>query len=251
MHHVDTVGSVYGHTTASGDKSNDFITRYRVAALGETHCHIINALDHNTTLGLADADLLFLRLTDGLHDLRIGDRFLLRLLILFQHLVHDLAFFQATVSNGCKNRLPVTEAVFAENAFLIFRSDHLCLRNSLHLTVLGNDFLTLYNVLFLEFRLKPLVDFILCLGTLDNVQPVTARSLGVLGRDNLNPVAVLDHIVNGYQFSVDSGADHFIAHGTVDTVRKVNGIGTVGQCFHITARCKAVDTLGEQVQVAL
>ena len=251
MQHIDTVRSVNGHSTASGYKTNDLISRYRVTALGKTYCHIIDTFNHNAALGFADADFLFLRLTDGLHDLRISDRFLLRLLILFQHLVHDLALFQTAMSDGCKNRLPVAEAVFTENTFLVFRFDHLCLRNSLHLTVLSNHFLALHNVLFLEFRLKPLIDLILCLGTLDNVQPVAARPLRVLGRNDLNPVAIFNHIVNRHQFSVNSGTNHFISNRTVNAVGKVNGVGAVGQSLHVTARRKTVHALREQVKITL
>ena len=64
-------------------------------------------------------------------------------------------------------------------------------------TLFGNDF-TMDDIIFLQLCLEPLVDLILCLCTLDQIQPVAARSLTVLGRDDLDPVTILYLIINVY-----------------------------------------------------
>ena len=47
---VDTVGPVYGNTSAPRYKTNDLVPRYRAAAFGKMHCHIIKSLDNDATL---------------------------------------------------------------------------------------------------------------------------------------------------------------------------------------------------------
>ena len=82
------------------------------------------------------------------------------------------------------------------------------------------------DIVFLHLALEPLVNFILSLGALHNTQPVPAGPLGVLGSDDFQLVAVLNHIFNGHQLAVDPGSHHLIAHGAVYTICKVNG------CMH-------------------
>ena len=195
--------------------------------------------------------LLLLCLLHALHDLGIGHFFLLCLLILFHHLVDDLTFFQSAMSDGCQYRFPVAESIFSKNTFLILRLYHLSGRNALHLTILGDQFFSFCNIAFLELCLEPLVDLIFCLRTLNGVEPVTAGSFGVLGCNDLDPVTILDHRLDRHQLSVDSGTNHLVADRTVDTICKVNGIGAIGQRLHIATWCKAVYTLGEQIQITL
>lgn len=61
---------------------------------------------------------------------------------------------------------------------------------------------------------------------------------GVLGSDDLNPVSVLDHIVNRHQLAIDFGTYHLISHSRVNAVRKINRCGTVWQVLYISGRVK-------------
>ena len=141
---------------------------------------------------------------------------------------------------GGHDRIPVPEPVFAQNALLIFRFHDLLHLDALHLAVLGNQILSLDDIALFKLRLKPLVDLVFCLRGLHHVQPVPAGTLGILRGDDLDPVAVVDHIVDGNQLPVHSGSDHLVAHRAVYAVCKVNGIGTSAQRLHIAARRKTV-----------
>ena len=48
---------------------------------------------------------------------------------------------------------------------------------SLGLRILCQHFLALEDIIFFEFFLEPLIDLVLGLCTLDDLEPVTARSL--------------------------------------------------------------------------
>ena len=173
------------------------------------------------------------------------------LFILFQKTVYDLTFFESAMADSCQHSIPVTESVFFLDNLLILRLQNIRQINGFTLAVRSNQLLASYNVVFFEFPFKPLVDLILCLGTLDNVEPVPAGSLGILRRQNLNSVAVLYFIVNIDQFSVYSCPYHLIAHGAVKRVGKINRRGTVWQVLYISIRSKTVHIFREQIQIAL
>ena len=52
--HIDTVCTVDGNASSSGNKTNDLITRYRITASGETHCQIMKSFDHDPALIFTD-----------------------------------------------------------------------------------------------------------------------------------------------------------------------------------------------------
>ena len=170
-------------------------------------------------------------------------------LILFEQTVYNLPFFQSAVSNCCKYCIPITESVLFLNDLLIFRFKHIRQVNPLALTVSADQIFSADNIIFFKFFFKPGIDLTLCLCTLDDIQPVTARSLGVLRCKDLNPVSVLDLIIDVYKLTVHSGADHLIADCTVDRIGKVNRCGAIRKVLHIPVRCKAVYIFLEQIQV--
>ena len=147
------------------------------------------------------------------------------------------------------DRFPVPESVFAQYTFLVFRLDDQLHLNAFHLAVLRHQLLALDDVAFFELGLKPLVDLVLCLCCLDNVQPVAAGTLGILRCNNLDPVPVVNHIVDGNQLSVYPGADHLIAHRTVNAVGKVNGIRSTPKRLYVSSRRKTINTVGKQIQI--
>ena len=119
-------------------------------------------------------------------------------------------------------RIPVFESVFFLNNLLIFRLDDICNIDTFRSAVRRNHIFTADDIAFLELFLEPLVDLILCLGTLYNIQPVTAWSLGILGCQDLDSVAILNLIINVNKFSVDSGSYHLVTDRTVDRISKID-----------------------------
>ena len=99
--------------------------------------------------------------------------------------------------------------------------------------------------------IKPLRDLVFRLRTLYDFQPVTARSAGILRGNDLDPVTVLDHVVDRYQLAVDPRSDHPVADCTVNAVDKVDRRRTGRKIFHIARRCKTVNALGKQVEITL
>ncbi len=122
--------------------------------------------------------------------------------------------------------------------------------DALCFAILAHHLLALGDILFLKFAAEPLVDFILCLGTFDNIKPVPARSLRVLRSQNLDTVPVLNHIINIHKLAVYLGADHFIANSRMNTVCKINRARSIRQIFHFPSRRKAKNRVGKQIQIA-
>ena len=137
------------------------------------------------------------------------------------------------MSNGCQNGIPILIGIPVHDLFHEFGLADIRPVNALGLTVAFYLVPASDDVVFLHLALEPLVNFILSLGALHNTQPVPAGPLGVLGSDDLQLVAVLNHILNGHQLAVDPGSHHLITHSTVYTICKVNGGGTAGQGFYI------------------
>ena len=59
IHHIYTVSSMNGNTTASCNISNNLITGNRITAFGEAYCNVMNAPYYNAALAL-DMMLLIL-----------------------------------------------------------------------------------------------------------------------------------------------------------------------------------------------
>ena len=98
--------------------------------------------------------------------------------------------------------------------------------------------------------LKPLINLILCLCALYDTQPVSARTFGILGCQNLDTVSVLDLIINIDQLAVDTCTYHLVAHCTVDRIGKIHRSRAIWQVFHISVRSKTVHILCKQIQIS-
>ena len=98
-------------------------------------------------------------------------------LVLFLQPVYHLAFLQSAVSDGCKDCIPVTETIFLLYDLLVFRFQDIEQVDTLTAAIGTDQLFSPDNIVFFKLFLEPLVDLILRLCTLDNVKPVTARSL--------------------------------------------------------------------------
>ena len=143
------------------------------------------------------------------------------------------------------------ETIFSQHFLLVFRLVDVCKVDSLRLAGRHEKLLAARNIFFLQLTAEPLVDLILRLGTLYDVQPVTAWSLGILRSDNLDPVTVLDDIIDRNQLSVGFCTDHFVADRGVNAVRKINRRRPVRQVLDIAGRCKAEYRVRKKIQITL
>ena len=149
-----------------------------------------------------------------------------------------------------QNRIPVTESILSLDDLQILGLHQICLGQRLGLAICGDQFFSADDIFFLKLMLKPLIDLVLCLRTLYNIQPVTARSFGILRSQNLNPVSVLDLIVNIDQLAVDTGSYHLVAHRTVDRIGKIHRSRTIWQVLHISVWSKTIHIFCKQIQIA-
>ena len=249
--HVDAVCPVDGKTSSPGDKAHDLISRHRIAAPGETDRHVVDALHHNAALGLGDVHLVPGCFRHLLQHHLVGELLLVLLAVLLHEPVHHLALLQPAVADGRQHRIPVPEAVLLLDDLLILWLHDVGQIDGLGLAVAGDELLAPDDVVLLELLLKPLIDLVLGLGALDNVQPVTAGPPGILGGEDLDPVSVLDLVVDVDQLAVDPGSHHLVAHRAVDGVGEIHRRGAGRQALHIPARGKAVDVLREEIQISL
>ena len=166
-----------GHPSPTGDKTDDLVSRHRIAALGEPHSHIVDPFDHNTALRSGDMDFLPVGFRDLLKDRLVRDLFLMLFLVLLLQAVDHLAFLEPAVADGCKDCIPVAESVFLLYDLLVFRFQDIQQINALAAAVGYDQLLAADDIIFFKLLLEPLVDLVLRLRALDDIQPVTARSL--------------------------------------------------------------------------
>lgn len=177
---IDTIGTMYGYASTSRYKAYDLITRYGRTALGEMYGYIVDTLYDDRALGGIESALLLRHLGDRIDHLGISHLTLVLLLIFLDKLADDLTFLESAMTHGSIYGIPVLISVFTEYRLLEISFHDICQNNTLGLTVVGDEFLTLEDVLLLELRLEPLIDLVLSLRRLDKLQPVTRRSLGIL-----------------------------------------------------------------------
>ena len=93
VNNIDAVCSVNGNSTASGNKSDNLISRNRTSAAGKTHSHIVDSLNDNSALGFFAFRSFCRHLLNAVQNRLIRYLFFLLLGLLIQHLVDDLALF--------------------------------------------------------------------------------------------------------------------------------------------------------------
>ena len=171
-------------------------------------------------------------------------------MILFVELAHtvdDLSLLEGPMSHRRKHGLPILESVFFHHGLLVPGRQYIRRIQGFRLTVSLNQLPSLDDIILFQLIFKPLVDLIFGLRALYHVQPVTARSLGVLGSHDLHPVAVFDLVINCHQLTVDSCPDHPVAHRAVHIIGKINGCRACRQALYVTRRGKAEYRVGKKV----
>ena len=78
------------------------------------------------------------------------------------------------------------------------------------------------------FALEPLLDLDARLVGLADAEPVTARTLGRFGGQDLDDIAVVQRRVVARDAVIDLRADHRVADGGMNGVGKIDGRGTCG-----------------------
>ena len=109
--------------------------------------NVIKTFDDNTTLRMLRC---FRRLIPcyAVKDILIRDKNRMILLILVIHTVDNLAFLKTTVSDRSKTRIPVMEAVLADDLLLIFRLVNLSEVNALGLRISCDHIFAMQDILF-------------------------------------------------------------------------------------------------------
>ena len=95
--------------------------------------------------------------------------FSLLLLVFLKQLVDNLAFLQTAMTHSSIDCIPVLETILADNFLHKFRFQQITENDLFRFAVTIQHILTADNILFLEFRLEPLIDLVLGLRTLDNI----------------------------------------------------------------------------------
>ena len=153
------------------------------------------------------------------------------------------------MSDRCQYRIPVSETIFMHYRFHILWLGIYAWFKALGLGILIQHVLTLQDIIFLQFFLKPLVDLILSLCALYDLQPVTAGALRILGCYDLNTITVFDLIFNRNKFAIDPGTYHLVSYCTVHAVCKINRCRTIWECFYISLGSETVNTVRKKIQI--
>jgi len=67
--------------------------------------------------------------------------------------------------------------------------------------------------------------------------------------NNVNAVTILNLIIQFHDTAIYSGTHHFISHCCVDSIGKINRCGAGRKIFYISIWCKAVNSVGIQIQI--
>ena len=171
-------------------------------------------------------------------------------LVLFLKPVDNLPLFESAMSDRCQHGIPVAESVFLLHDLLIFRLHDIGKVHRFGTAACRHHLTPADDIFLFELFLKPGIDLGFRLRTLYDIQPVTARSSRILGRQYLDTITVLDLVIDIDQFAVHSCADHLISDGAVDRIGKINRRRTIRQVLDISVRCKTVDVLRKQIQIS-
>ena len=105
------------------------------------------------------------------------------------------------------------------------------------------------DVLLAAFLLEPLLDLVARLGGLDDLHPVTARTVCLLGGQDLNDIAVFQLAVDRCDTAVQLAAGHAVADCGVNRIRKVDRRCTCRHVDHIALGRKDEYLVREQVNL--
>ena len=148
-------------------------------------------------------------------------------MLCIEKLRNDLRLFDSPSSYSGKNAVPISIAVTTENRLDILRLCKLGKGKPFGFHILIEEIFSPVQILILLLVAKPLVNLILCLRGLDNLQPVPGRTFGVLARNNIYTVSILQLILYRYQLIVDLRPHHLIAHGGMNGISEINRCGAL------------------------
>ena len=155
------------------------------------------------------------------------------------------------MANSRQYGIPVAEPVLGSRCLCVIRLGQLRVVQSLRPAIVLKCFFPALDIVFLAFLLEPLVDLILRLRTFNNRKPVAARSLRVGRRDDLDPVSILNHVIDRHQLAIDSRTNHPVSNRRMDAVGKIDGCRSIWQRLDVACGRKAVDVLVEEIQITL
>ena len=244
---IGTIRTVYGNTAATCDITDYRVAGNRVAAARQLNHDAFLALNEDTVAGLS-LGLARLQLCQHLRQI-LGGFQLLLFFIDFHQLGHNGVQRNTAVAQCCQQIFICIDADFAACFLQLFRRhQHLRLvTEAFNLTL--QHFTALDDIFLTALLLEPAFDFVACIGRAYNINPVTARAVGLLGGDNLYDIAVLQLVVKRYNASVDLGTYAAVAYIRMDAVSEVNRHTAYRQVDNITARRKDKDFIGKDIHL--
>ena len=147
------------------------------------------------------------------------------------------------MSDGGQEGIPVPETVFFQNDALILGFDQLLERKTVGLRIRLDQLPAPGDIFLFIFFLEPLIDLVPGGGALCYGEPVHAGALGARARQDLDPVAVPDHIIDVDDLIVDLGAHHAVSDRGVDRIGKIDRRRTRRKILDLPAGGKAVDII--------
>ena len=137
-------------------------------------------------------------------------------------LVEDLRDRDAAVADGGVHLVQTRERELVEYVaadFLVFVEavvQQVCAQLAVELLSAVDD------ILLAAFLFEPLFDLVARLGGLDDLHPVAARAVRLLGGQDRDNIAIFQLAVDRRDAAVDLAASHAVADGGVNRVGEVN-----------------------------
>ena len=196
-------------------------------------------------IGLAALLLLILRMCGTLGLLALAAQ----LADIILNLIDDLGQHNATVADGRVQLIDRVERELVERVLL-----HLFVLIKAVIQQVGTQLaveilLAVDDIFLAAFLLEPLLDLVARLGGLDDLHPVTARTVCLLGGQDLNDIAVFQLTVDRCDTAVQLAAGHAVADCGVNCIRKVDRRCACRHIDHIALGRKDEYLVREQVNL--
>ena len=243
---IHAVLSVNGYTASFGNIADNIITRYRITAFGNPDKETRRPLNDHTSFVLDlegvffvfDLDFAalnqFLRFCSGL-----GPFFLTALF--FCQTVENANGTNLTEANRRKKRLFSLIAGLLQHFFHVLLIHVLISYIAMLLELSLQELPPFGDRQLLVLIFKELTDFISGLASLDNIEPVAARSEGVSVGDDFHLITRPKLGCQGYHATIDLGSRGFLTDLGMNLIGKVNGTRVLRQRTHCSIRCENVN----------
>ena len=234
-----------GYPKAPGDEADDLVAGQRVTAAGKLNQTVVHALYQHAVGHPAPG-------------FRRGRRRQLRLLLRRGALLQPLGLLF-----NAGQHLPKLNASIADGGIkvilcgavvpLAHTLDHILHQLGRQLNIAPFKLplqlrLAFYNVFVPLFLLKPGADLVAGLAGAHQGEPVPVGSLArLLGGEDFNDLPGLHFIIQGHNALIHLGANHPVAHSTVNGIGKVDDRGAQGQVDHIPFRGEHKDLFRNEI----